>query len=184
MSSIPSEFSVAVTLRHSYAVARQHAGCGACIVVLYIGDQQSGIAVGLGPQADLVKLLPLGSERTAQEHFKTTPPTPLELEHAIQAVEDVVMPLRSVIPREAQLFSTDASVREVALLADVEPAEPLQLSLETMERVFNRLSAVVEGSPSAHQGLPESNHFATTLLILREFMHHLQFAHIVVVHAQ
>ena len=183
MISALSDHSVKQSLQQSYAAARQHAGSTACIVVLHIGTQQSGIAIGLGSEPDLVKLLPLGYDRTAQAYFKTTPPTPLALEHAIQVVEDVVMPLRSVIPREALLFSTDALVREVALLADVAPAEPMQLSLEAMERVFNRLSAVVEGSPAAHQGLPESNHFAATLLILREFMHHLQFAQVEVVHA-
>jgi exopolyphosphatase/pppGpp-phosphohydrolase len=178
-----TEASVTQTLQHSYAAARQQADASACIVVLHIGDQHSGIAVGLGPVPDLVKLFPLGTERTAQAHFETVPPTPLAMEHAIQVVEDVVMPLRAVIPREALLFNTDASVRAIALLAGVAPAEPMQLSLEAMERVFNRLSAVVQGSPAAHQGLPESSSFAATLLILREFMHHLQFVHIGVLHA-
>jgi exopolyphosphatase/pppGpp-phosphohydrolase len=175
--------SATPTLQHSYAAARQQADARACIVALHIGDQQSGIAVGLGLTPDLLKLLPLGAQRTAQEHFNTTPLTPLALEHAIQSVEDVVMPLRSVIPREALLFSTDATVREIALLAGVAPASSMPLSLEAMERVFNRLSAMVEGSPAASQGLPESKRFAATLLILREFMHHLQFADIEVFHA-
>ena len=180
MTAPLSDDSLTHTLQRSYAAARQYAGAQACLVVLHIGVQHSGIAVGLGPVPDLVKLLPLGSAHTAQACFKTTP---LALEHAIQVVEDVVMPLRSVIPRAALLFSTDATVREIALLAGVAPSAALQLSLDAMERVFNRLSAVVEGSPAAHQGLPQSNGFAATLLILREFMHHLQFAHIVVLHA-
>jgi exopolyphosphatase/pppGpp-phosphohydrolase len=171
-------------LLQSYGAARQLAGDQVCIVALHIGGQNSGIAVGTGMQPELVKSLPLGAERTTREQFRTAPPTPLAMENAIQVVEDVVMPLRAVIPREALLFSTDASVREIARLSGDAAAEPLSLSLEAMERVFNRLSAVVEGSSAAHQGLPESNHFAATLLILREFMHHLQFAHIVVLHAQ
>jgi exopolyphosphatase/pppGpp-phosphohydrolase len=178
-----TEASVSQSLLHSYAAARQQVDAAACVVVLHIGDQHSGIAVGLGPAPDLVKLFPLGTERTAQAQFKSVPPTPLAVEHAIQVVEDVVMPLRAVIPREARLFNTDATVRAIALLAGVAPAEPMQLSLEAMERVFNRLSAVVQGAPAAHQGLPQSPSFAATLLILREFMHHLQFAHIVVLHA-
>jgi exopolyphosphatase/pppGpp-phosphohydrolase len=182
MSISVTDASVDETLLQSYAAARQQAVAHTGIVVLHIGAQQSGIAVGIGALPDLVKRLPMGAERTAQEQFKTAPPTPLALENAIQLVEDVVMPLRAVIPHGALLFSTDASVREIALLAGVAPAQPLQLSLEAMERLFNRLSAVVEGSPAAHQGLPESNRFAATLLILREFMHHLQFAHMVVLH--
>lgn len=183
----PIGTSTEAVLQQSYAAARQHADATACIVVLHIGAQQSGIAVGIGSAPDLVKLWPLGFERTPREQFRTTPPTPLAMENAIQIVEDVVMPMRAVIPRTALLFSTDAGVREIALLAGEAQALPLplplHLSLEAMERVFNRLAAVVEGSSFVHQGLPASNHFAATLLILREFMHHLQFAHIVVLHA-
>jgi hypothetical protein len=105
------------------------------------------------------------------------------MENAMQVVENVVMPLRADIPRAALLFSTDATLREIALLAGAEKTESVRLILDAMERLYNRLSAVVEGSPVAHQGLPESNSFAATLLILREFLHHLQFAQIEVMHA-
>ncbi|NVO04958.1 MAG: hypothetical protein HXX19_02915 [Rhodoferax sp.] len=105
------------------------------------------------------------------------------MEHAIQVVEDGVMPLRALVPREAELFGADAALREIARLSGVPADLPQALSLEAMERTFNRLTAVVEGSPAAHQGLPASNGFAAALLILREFMHHLQFAHIVVLDA-
>jgi exopolyphosphatase/pppGpp-phosphohydrolase len=178
MPPLSREPGLTEALQQSYAAVRLYTGVQVCIVALHIGTEQSGIAVGLGPDADLVKVLPMGSEHTAREHFKTTPPTPLALEHAIQAVEDVVMPLRPVIPREALLFSADAALREIALLAGAGPTEPVRLTLDAMERLFNRLSAVVQGSPASHQGLPESNTFAATLLILREFMHHLQFAQI------
>ena len=183
MTSSQNDASTTETLKQSYAAARLYTGVHGCVVVLHIGAEQSGIAVGSGPDADLVKLLPLGSERTAREHFKTTPPTPLAMEYAIQVVEDVVMPLRLKIPREALLFSTDAALCQIARLAGAEQTEPMRLTLDTMERLFNRLSAVVEGSPSVHQGLPQSNSFAATLLIVREFMHHLQFAQIEVLHA-
>ncbi len=184
MTPSRSDASVTQALQQSYAAARHHAGETACIVVLHMAAEQSGIAIGTGAAPDRVKLLPLGTERTAREQFRTTPPTPLAMENAIQIVEDVVMPLRAVIPSTALLFSTDASVREIALLAGVAPAEPLHLSLDAMERVFNCLTNVVQGSPASHQGLPESNDFAAALLILREFMHHLQFAQAVVLHAQ
>lgn len=179
MSPSLSDDGVTEMLQQCYAAARQYVGTKACIVALHIGAQHSGIAVGLGPVPEALKLWPLGAERTAREQFKTSPPTPLAMENAIQVVEDVVMPLRALIARDALLFSTDATVREIALLSGVAPAEPMHLSLEAMERCFNRLSAVAQGSPAAYQGLPESNRFAATLLILREFMHHLQFAQLV-----
>lgn len=43
---------------------------------------------------------------------------------------------------------------------------------------FQRLSAVSLGRPISLEGLPASADFAATLLILREFMHHLGFASI------
>jgi exopolyphosphatase/pppGpp-phosphohydrolase len=171
------------SLHKCYAAARLYAGAKNSIVVLHIGARQSGIALGQGLQPELVKLLPLGTERTALEKFRTTPPKPLDMEHAIELVEDVVMPLQKLVTRGAQLFSADAAVQEIALHAGIAPAVPQTLSQEALERLFNRLTAVVEGSPAAHQGLPDSNRFAAALLILREFMHHLQFAQIVVLHA-
>lgn len=184
MTQAPSASSPEEILLQSFAAARTQAGTGACIVLLHIGTEQCGIALGTGALPELLQHLPLGAERTAREQFKTVPPTPLAMEHAIQVVEDVVMPLRALIPRAALLFGADATLREIALLSGVEPGMPQTLSLEAMERTFNRLAAVVEGSSAAHQGLPASNGFAAALLILREFMHHLQFAQIVVLDAQ
>lgn len=182
MHSTPPDTGAEAILQQAYALARASAGQGLSLVALHIGAEEAGIAVGTGPQPDLLKLLPLGAARTAREQFRRTPPTPLALENAIQVVEDAVMPLRALIPREALLFSTDAGVREIAALSGVTPDETA-LSLEAMERCFNRLAAVVEGSSFAQQGLPESNTLAATLLILREFMHHLQFARVRLLHA-
>jgi exopolyphosphatase/pppGpp-phosphohydrolase len=182
MHSTSPDAGAEAVLQQAYALARASAGQGLSLVALHIGAEAAGIAVGIGPQPDLLKLLPLGAARTAREQFRCTPPTPLALENAIQVVEDAVMPLRTLIPREALLFSTDAGVREIAALSGVTPDETA-LSLEAMERCFNRLAAVVEGSSFAQQGLPESNSLAATLLILREFMHHLQFAHVRLLHA-
>jgi exopolyphosphatase/pppGpp-phosphohydrolase len=184
MTTPRSDAAVSEALQQGYAAARQHAGAQNHLVVLHIGAQQSGIAFGLGLKPEMVQLFPLGSERTAREQFSTKPPTPLAMENAIQWVEDVVMPLHKLVPRGAQLFSVDAVVQEIALQSGVAPTLPQTLSLDAMERTFNRLTAWVEGSPAGQQGLPASNRFAAALLILREFMHHLQFVHIVVLHGQ
>ncbi len=52
----------------------------------------------------------------------------------------------------------------------------MRLTLEAMKRLFPRLAAVSEGRPAANEGLSESVEFATTLLLLRELMHHMPFA--------
>lgn len=176
----PSALDSSATLQQHYALARQTLGAGPTLVVLHLGVQHCAIAVGAGLKADLLQGLPLGLERTANQQFKTTPPTPLALENAITVVEDVVMPLRTSIPRDARLFCCDAAVRQVAQVCAV-PVQPVMvLSLEALERGFNRFCNVVQGTPAAHEGLPADNDFALALLILREFMHHLQFAHITI----
>jgi len=49
-----------------------------------------------------------------------------------------------------------------------------------LERTFNRLTAVSLGRPASREGIPAGVAFAATLLILRKFMHHLQFSSITV----
>jgi hypothetical protein len=49
-----------------------------------------------------------------------------------------------------------------------------------VERTFEQLTAVAHGRPVASTGIPVDAAFAATLVILREFMHHLQFMSITV----
>ena len=46
-------------------------------------------------------------------------------------------------------------------------------SRENIERLFGQLAAMVEGDPLASAQLPRDRRFAAALLILREWMHHL-----------
>jgi exopolyphosphatase/pppGpp-phosphohydrolase len=178
-------------LQQAYATARQQLGSSTCLTVLHLGAQHSGFAVGTGPKAQTLHSFELGLVRLAERYFKTSPPTPMAMEHTIMVVEDVVMPLRAAIPREARLVSCDAVLRQVAWVsgAQAEGASasgdenaPLVLSLAAMEHTFNRLVHVVEGRPAAQEGLPSTNTFAIALLVLREFMHHLQFDTIHLLH--
>lgn len=174
MADTPSDTELQTLLTTAYHAARAVAGAGANLVLLHIGAEQTGLAVGIAEQPLAFHALPLGSERTARDHFRTTPPTPLAMENAIATVEDFVMPLRPALPRDAVLFTQDAALREIATLSGV--SGKAALSLEAMERCFDNLAAVVSGTPAARMGLPETGAFAATLLILREFMHHMQFA--------
>jgi hypothetical protein len=178
MPQSSTESDTRSVLQRHYAQARQQAGAGLCLAVLHVGAHASGMAVAGGADTPVLQFLALGLERTAQEQFKTSPPTPLALENAIMVVEDVLMPLRPLIPREARLMGCDAALREVARVCGVDEQAVMVLSLDAMERGFNRLSRVVGGLPAAHEGLPTDNRFAMALLILRECMHHLQFSHI------
>jgi exopolyphosphatase/pppGpp-phosphohydrolase len=147
---------------------------------LHIGAQQtvvSTINTGQGRAiAEPVKslVLELGFTQVAERHFRRDIPTPLELEYAIQTVEDQVVRARTLVVPGTWLASRDTNLHEIASAAHGHSTSPAVLTLEEVEHTFNRLAAVSLGRPAASEGLPIGKSFAATLLILREFMHHLQ----------
>ena len=147
------------------------------MVELHIGESRTTLHVpASGTQPAITHALAIGYRGTALAYFHHSPPTPGELERAIEAVEDVVMPLHLLVsPADGPLVTSDGPIRQVALLAGVADSGGMSLDLDAMERVFNRFAAIVTGSPVASSGMPEGPDFAATLLILRECMHHLAF---------
>jgi exopolyphosphatase/pppGpp-phosphohydrolase len=150
---------------------------------LHIGAQQTVVSTidtvqGLAsdePVSPVTSLvLKLGFEQIAQAHFKRDIPTPLELEYAIQTVEDQVMRARTMVAPGTWLAGSDANLHEIATAAHGHSTLPSVLTLEEVEHTFNRLAAVSLGRSAVSEGLPPGKSFAATLLILREFMHHLQ----------
>ena len=53
--------------------------------------------------------------------------------------------------------------------------ERMALPIDAVEGQFDLLAAFIFGRPASSAGIPADSSFAATLLILREFMHHLQF---------
>lgn len=143
---------------------------------LQIGAEQTLVSVQSADAPPARLVLAVGAARTARDFFQHTPPTPAEVENAIQAVEDEVMRARALVPPATALHSDDPAIRQLALGAGLPPSAPLQLSLEAVERQFDLLAALVQGRPATLAGIPTDAGFAATLLILREFMHHLQFS--------
>lgn len=172
-----------IHLSRLFAAARAQTPTTGPMVLLHIGDEQTGIAVGQGTVPDARLTLAIGAESTAREHFRHTPPSPLELENAIMTVEDEVTRALPLIVAEAELVTSDAAIREIAQLSGVTARERMQLSLDAMERCFDRLAQRSLGRPISSDNLPTSTSFAASLLILREFMHHLQFETITVLQA-
>lgn len=158
-----------------YATIRSMLAGAGQITVLHIGAEETTVAVGDGPTPAAMRHLAMGSMRTARGYFKNSPPGRLEFEIAIEPVEDEITTVRGMLPPASTLYSTDVELRNIALLAGVPESDEMWLDLEAMERVFSRLAAVIQGKPAAHEGIPDDNAFVATLLILREFMHHLQF---------
>jgi len=161
----------------SYLVARQNIPENVPVTVLHIDEEYSCIVQGVSSvKPDNMWVFDIGTEQTARDYFKHNPPTPGEVEDAIQVVEDDVMPLHKLLVSNSNLFTLDESIREIAVLAMFKEYVPGMILARTdMERTFNRLAAIISGRPASQDILPTDNTFASTILILREVMHHLGF---------
>lgn len=158
-----------------YKATRLGISTGMPIALLHIGKEQTDIAFGADAEPEDVLVLSIGSNRTAVDFFKHTPPTPGEMETAIMVVEDEVTRAGKILTGHPTLFTKDASIRELALIAGVYDQPEMTLSIEAVERTFDLLASLVLGRPASSAGIPTNPTFAATLLILREFMHHLKF---------
>jgi len=163
-------------IQNRYSVVRSALPNACQLAVLHIGPEQTAMAFGDHHEAAQIALLAIGWQSIASDYFKHAPATALELENAIVTVEDEIARARSMLHGNWQLHTTDAALREIAVLSGVTESSPMVLSIEAMEQTFDRMAQVALGRPAAQSGLPASNEFAARLLILRELMHHLQFS--------
>jgi exopolyphosphatase/pppGpp-phosphohydrolase len=161
-----------------YRATRQNLQSATPVTLLHIGEQETAVATGAGVEAEQILILPIGSGRTAAEFFIHTPPTPGEIENAIVKVEDEITRAREMIVGYPTLVTSDTSVREIAQIANGQKWSTQQISIEAVEQVFELLARHSQGRPASIAGIPDSLAFAASLLILREFMHHLKFTSI------
>ncbi len=110
--------------------------------------------------------MPIG---TATLRLHGDPPTPLQIEHAIESVEDVVMNVRAHLGAAARLATRDAALHALARHAD---AAGGWLGIDAVEQLFSRLAARAAGRPAAQDALPVDGASAARLVILRELLHH------------
>ena len=179
--NIPDEVRQLAT--DTYRIVRQKVESNKSITVLHIDDEYSFMVHGTDAfHPEKIWAFDIGTVKTARDFFKQFPPTPGEVEGVIQVVEDEIMPLHKLLMPDSVLYSTDDRIQEIAQYALFEENQHAVLLPRTsMERVFNRLAAIITGLPASQDVLPASTEFAATLLILREVMHHLGFAEISVV---
>ena len=143
---------------------------------LHIGVDQTRVTRTVRGQPDDTLVLPMGSGKVAADFFKHTPPMSLEMEKAIMAVEDEVIRAGKWLGQGAAVWTCDLGIREIAQLAGVADGARMGLSVDAVERQFDLLAAWVQGRPGSSAGIPLESVYAARLLILREFMQHLQFA--------
>ncbi|MGY3945454.1 hypothetical protein [Aeromonas tecta] len=134
-------------------------------LLLSLGEQSSRVQL---TQAGVTREYPLafGLDAMTPGPFRQDPPSALELEQAIMVVEDELMPLAARIPAHP-LLTLQSPLPLASMLGSHE------LSRESVEQLFGQFVAMVEGDPLAAAQLPKARHFAAALLILREWMHHL-----------
>lgn len=100
------------------------------------------------------------------------PVHPIEMERAIEIVEDIIMPQRQRLGELAALATDNAFVRQFPALTSVRAPEKNTVTVEQVEDVFNQLADIVSGSPVTEKSPPYDIAFTSTLLIVRELLHH------------
>ena len=130
--------------------------------LLHIGDERLVVLSGPGEQAATEQRLDIGV---------------LQIERAIDVIEDEIMRLGPRAGAGTTLWSTSDTLQAWSAVSGA------TMAIETVEQWFQRLAAAALGQPGAMQGLPAGREAAATLLILREFMHHLGYPAITVADA-
>lgn len=146
------------------------------VTVLHIGAEHTVVITGA--KVPVTRTLAIGTARTTRDWLRHSPPTPLEMERAIAAVEEEVMPLRAIVPNGSVLYTPDAALHDIVTAGLTAPQDGpgVALSIDEVEHLFSRLAAVSAGRPASQEQLPLDGAFYARMLILREFMHHLGFA--------
>lgn len=144
-------------------------------VSLDLGAERTRLVVDPQGRTCAIVALAVGVDQLARDFLRHSPPTPHEMEAAIDFVEEAVGPARPRLPERLRLVASGDAIRDIARAAGlaIAPGPAPSLRVDAVERTFNRLVNVVEGNPARHEGVPESASFAAALLVLREVMHHL-----------
>ncbi len=159
----------------TFKLIRSHEWTSGGIALLNIGEEETVISVQ--PQGRKAERLSLGigAGKTALAFFHHEPPTPDEVEAAINVVEDEVTRAVPLTKNATALYTLDSAAKQTARLAGIAGENGTMLSRENMETVFGRLAALSMGRPVSSDPIPVDARFAAALLILREVMHHLGF---------
>lgn len=113
-----------------------------------------------------------GVDDLASTVLRHDPPTPAELEQAIDIVEDALMATHLAHAVRGELLTSDALIRSMPGLHD----DGSHLMRDEVEALFQRMASVSLGNPGALGNLPAGNRACAALLLLRECMHHLGYA--------
>jgi hypothetical protein len=147
---------------------------------LQLGANASTVVCTEAGQVVLQQTLALGTASLARQWMRHTPPTPLDIEHAIEQTEDIVMPLAAKLVRTKQLQLSGSGAALILQGVGAEPDAELHWNLDEVEDLFHRIAMVSQGRPSGQEALPTAPEFYAAMVILRECLHHLRFSGVVV----
>jgi hypothetical protein len=137
------------------------------MITLELGERTSHFSEDGRP---LTGPLPLGVSLLRERWLRHDPPQPQELEAAIEAVEDVVMPLHRVLPAgdTLRVMAPEAGPAAFAPLVQARTRDEL-------EALFDRAAAIAQGRPARSDPALSDPQGMAALVIVREVMHHLGF---------
>ena len=118
----------------------------------------------------------IGYRSVRERFFKHNPPAPGELESAIDAIEDALM----VSPAQRADGGTLVSGYEVRRRLPGLLPDSTATTLEDIEARFQRLASASLGHPGALATMPIGPEATAALVILRECMHHLGYARLLI----
>lgn len=142
------------------------------------GDQIT-LCVTEESSADNAQTLQVGSRQNLISRLQHEPATAYELEAAIADIEDALMPVIALLPEHRNLATSEPDILQIAKVI----GEQDDLTLESVELLYNRLADMAYGTPSAHLGVPETREFTASVLFIRELMHHAGFD-VIHIHAE
>ena len=148
------------------------------VVLLDMGSDISLVQRVAGAQILSSQEVLLGVDALVRQSFRHEPPHPIELEHAIDWTEEAVMPLAAQLVDGSRLTLQGLGAALIADGLKVNDTPQRTLTMDEVEALFNRLVSVSQGRPVSQETLPTDARFFAVILILREFMHHLQFAQV------
>lgn len=103
---------------------------------------------------------------------------PIDLERAIEWVEDHIQAAHPHWPLGAKLFTKEADLQTLASVTGVSEGAQRVLHVDAVEQSFSRLVMQAMGQAPPQEALPDSARFFASVVFVRELMHHLHFPQI------
>lgn len=138
--------------------------------VLRIDETKVTVLQGSSETLESVQVIEIGPTTIANDFFHHDPPTSVEIELAIDQVEEQISKLGRPNGDRQTLWCEAHSLR------GWKHAVASKKSIDEIEHWFQCIASASLGRPGAMQGLPHGRDAAATLLLLREFMHHQGFS--------